>query len=78
MTLEVSGTIKYCARIQYVCTLVRGEALCYFDTLSAEVGIANPENLTSIILGLGREFSLLMRCQIKITHSATGQGIHTV
>ena len=38
ITIEASGTLKYGANIQYLHTLVRGEALRQFDTFSAEVG----------------------------------------
>ena len=41
------------ANIRYLRTLVRGEALRQFDTLSAEVVSATPENYTYLILGLG-------------------------
>ena len=52
MSLDASKTLKSGAKIQYLCTLVPGEALRQFDTFFAEIGSANPENLTSIILGL--------------------------
>ena len=67
MNLEASGMLKSVTNIQYIRTLVRGEALRQFDTLSAEVGSDTPENLTSIILGLGAYFFLLMRYQSKIS-----------
>ena len=53
MTLKVSGTILAVAKIKYLCTLVCVSVLCQFETLSAEVEITTPENLKSIILGLG-------------------------
>ena len=56
MTLKESRTINYDANIQYLLTLVRGKALRQFETLSAEIGSSTPENLTSIILGLGAYF----------------------
>ena len=62
MTLEVSVTLKVVVNIQYLCTLVHGEALHQFDMLSDEVGSYIPEHLTSIILGLGTYFFLLNRC----------------
>ena len=43
--------LEYGAKIHYFLTLVCVEALRQFDTLSAEVGSATPENLISIILG---------------------------
>ena len=48
--------LKSGVNIQYLRALVRGEALHQFDTFSVEVGIYTPENLTSIILGLGTHF----------------------
>ena len=45
--------LKYGANIQQLCMMVCGEALRQFEKLSAEVGSATPEKLTSIILGLG-------------------------
>ena len=65
MTHEASGTFKAGANIQYLHTLVRGEALHHFDTLSAEVGSKTSEKLISIILGVGAYFFLLMCCQKK-------------
>ena len=53
MTLEASGTLKAGAKIQYLCTLVHGEALRQFETLSDYVGIAISETLTYIILVFG-------------------------
>ena len=53
MTIEAPGAFKAGAKIQYLITLVHGEALPQFDALYAEVGSATLENLTSIILGLG-------------------------
>ena len=37
MTLKVLGTLKAEAKIQYICMLVCGEALCQFVALSIEV-----------------------------------------
>ena len=65
MNLETPGTLKAGAKIQYLCILVRGESLRKFDVLPTEVESAIPETLTSIILGLGIYFFLLMRCPSK-------------
>ena len=65
MTIEASGMLADGAKIQYICTLVRGKALCQIDTLSDELGSTNSEHLKYIILGLGTYFPLLMRCQNK-------------
>ena len=56
MNPEASRTLRSDAKTQYLCTMISGEALHQFDTLSAEVGIVTPEKLTSIILGLGTYF----------------------
>ena len=37
MTIEAPGTLKAGSNIQYLCTLVNGEALHQFDTFYAEV-----------------------------------------
>ena len=65
MALEVSGTFKSGAKIQYIFTLVHGEILHRFDVLSAEVEGATPVTLASIVLVLVTYFFLLMRCPIK-------------
>ena len=52
-TLKASGTLLDGAKIQYLCTLLCGEALQKFDTFYAEVGSMTSENLKSDILGLG-------------------------
>ena len=65
MTLEASGKLVASLNIQYLRTLVCGEALSQFCTLSHEVGSTTSEHLKSIILGLGTYFPLLMRCQKK-------------
>ena len=50
---EASGTLGICAKVQYVCTLLRVGALHQFDGLYSEVEGANPITLKSIILCLG-------------------------
>ena len=45
MTIESSQTLVDNVKIKYLCTMVRGEALTHFDTLSAEVGSTSFENL---------------------------------
>ena len=42
MTLVASGTLEAGAKVQYFCTIVHGEALRQFDSLSADVGSGNP------------------------------------
>ena len=58
------------AKIQYLCIILRGEALRQLETLHVEVGSTTIENLNPIILGLGTKFSLLMRCQNKSARCA--------
>ena len=53
MAHEASGTILSGLKIQYLCTMVHGEALRQFDTFSDEVVINPSKNLKSIILVLG-------------------------
>ena len=53
MTLKASRILVASAIIQYLRTLLRGEALHQFDTLSIEAGSTNSEALKSIILDLG-------------------------
>ena len=78
MTIKVSGTLNSGANIQYLRTLVRGWALIRFGTFYAEVGSATPEHLSSIILGLGAHFLLLLRCQSKIMRYSAEWGSHAV
>ena len=49
MNLATSGTLPMSEKIQYICTIVRGEALCQFDLLSADVEGAKLLNMRSII-----------------------------
>ena len=50
--LRESGILVPSEKIQYLCTMVCGEELRKFDTLSDEVGSATSEHLNSIIFGL--------------------------
>ena len=54
MTLTVSGTMEAGARIQYICTLVRGEALSHFVSLSADVESMQTLNVDDIIRSLAQ------------------------
>ena len=56
MTLQASGKLAASAKIQYLCTLVCGEALRQLDKLSVDIGIMTTEHLKLIILGLGTYF----------------------
>ena len=38
MMLEAPGTLATSVKLQYILKLLRGEALCQFDTLCAQVG----------------------------------------
>ena len=62
-------------KIQYLCTMVRGEALHQFDTLPDEVGSTTLEISKNIIVGLGTKLTpvnalskkkRVMRCRKKI------------
>ena len=65
MNIEASVKLKANANILYPRKLVSGEALRRFHSLSAELESASPENLSSIILGLGTYFFLIMICPWK-------------
>ena len=53
MTLEASGKIAAGAKIQYICTIVHGEALHQLGKLSADVASSTSDNLKSNLLDLG-------------------------
>ena len=57
MTLEASGALAASAKIHYICTLLRGEALRQLDMQSVEVGSTTIAHLNLIILGVGTHFS---------------------
>ena len=56
-TLEASGMLQDAAKIQYLCTLVCGEALRHFDILSADFESSNPLTLEAIFWNWVRTFS---------------------
>ena len=56
MTLAASGTLEAGAKYQYLCNLVRGEALRQFDSLSADVDFSETLNVDYIITGLAQYF----------------------
>ena len=56
MTLEASGMLVDILKIQFLCMLVYGEALCQFDTLSDKVGIITSENLRTLFWFWVRNF----------------------
>ena len=45
MTLAELGTLSMGTKVQYICTLVRVEALCQFDSLYDDVEGMNPLTL---------------------------------
>ena len=65
MDIKASGMIAASANIQYLLTLLRGEALHQPGMLFVEVGSTTIAHLNHIILGLGTYFFLLIRCQRK-------------
>ena len=50
MTLAASGTLETGKNVQYLHTLVRGEALRQFELVYADVEITEPLNVEYIIL----------------------------
>ena len=65
MTMGFSGMLNSGTKIKYLRNMVHVEVLRKFDMLSAEVRSAFPENLTTIILGLGPFFSVDALSKIK-------------
>ena len=78
MDLKASGTLAAGAKIQYLHTLVCGEALRQIDTLSTEGRSITSKDLESTNLVLGTYFFLLMRCQNKNVRCAAELGSHAV
>ena len=72
MTLAASGTLETVANIQNLRTLVFSEALCQFDSFSAEVKSTDTLDVEYIIKGLAFYFTPVnllkkktMRCRMK-------------
>ena len=51
MTLAATGTLEIDAKIQYLRTLIRGEALCQFDLVSADIENTETLNVDYYIRG---------------------------
>ena len=58
-TIPEIGTLNMDTKSQYLCTLVCGEALCYFDLLSADMGNTETLNLDYYIKGLELYYPLV-------------------
>ena len=58
VTPVASGTLEAGAKYQYLCTLVHGEALYQFDSLSADVEGTETLNVDYIIRGYSVTFPL--------------------
>ena len=56
MTLAASWTLEEGAKYQYLCNIVRVEALRQFDSLSADVEGTETLNVDEIIKGLAQYF----------------------
>ena len=54
MTLAASGTLEAGTKVHCLRTLVRGEALCQFDSLSDDVEGTENLNIDDIIKGLAQ------------------------
>ena len=52
-TLRANGVMPEIGRIQYLCTLLCGESLFEFETLSESVGSTTKRHLKQIIISLG-------------------------
>ena len=58
MTLVATGMLETEAKVQYICTLVRGEALHQFHLLSSDVENTNTSlNVDDLLKGLAWYFS---------------------
>ena len=57
MYLQAQETLTASVKIQYLRTLLRGEALRQLNTLCAQVGSTSKTHLNRIILGLGMYFT---------------------
>ena len=58
MTLTASGTLEAGAKVQYLRTIVCGEALRQFDSLYADVESTQKLNVEDIIKGIEQYFPL--------------------
>ena len=76
MTIEESGTLETAANDQYPRTLVRGEALRQFDSVSSDVEIKNPLIVGAIILVLGAYFYHVNSLSKYLVQCALEEGIH--
>ena len=65
MNLTTSWMMAMGVKIQYLCTLFRGEALFQFELLSASVEGANTLTTETNILGLASYFYLWIFCRNK-------------
>ena len=53
MSLNAPGTVSENPKLQYLCNLLHGEALCQFDTFCDQVESMTMAHLNRVILGLG-------------------------
>ena len=67
MTIVASGTLATGAKIQYLCTIFRGEVLNQFDLFSDDVEGMKPLTVETIILGLASYFP---PCELAIEDKA--------
>ena len=56
MTLDASGMLAPCEKLQYLHTLLYGQAISHFDTLCARFRNRTTENFNRVVLGLGTYF----------------------
>ena len=53
MKLDDSGMFVANAKVQYLCTILSGEALWWFNTLFGQLGSTTITHLNRVVLGLG-------------------------
>ena len=73
--IDASKMLTANANLQYLCQLLRGEALRQFYTFCSQVGSTVRTHLNRVILGLGTYFPLLMRGLSKNDRYAEEWGI---
>ena len=56
ITLEDFRMLADNANLKYICTVLRGKAICLFDTLFVQVGSTTTTHLNQVLFGLGTYF----------------------
>ena len=62
VALEASGTLTTNGKFQYICTLLRGNALQKFETLCTQILRTTMASMNQVISGLATHFTLVTAC----------------